>query len=69
MELTKSHADVAVRRGRRCRGASTSERIVDGCKVLSFRLARRRPFDPAELTAASRARGSSAIEALDGLLN
>ncbi len=23
-------------------------RIVDGCKVLSFRLARRRPFDPSE---------------------
>ena len=40
--------------GAEAAGAFT--RIVDGCKVLSFRLARRRAFDPqdtlAEITAA-----------------
>ena len=28
--------------------AAATDAIVDGCKTLSFRLARRRPFDPAE---------------------
>jgi hypothetical protein len=44
-------------------------RVVDGCKVLSFKLARRRPFDPepavAELAAAWD-EGQAALDALVG---
>jgi hypothetical protein len=40
-------------------------RIVDGCKVLSFRLARRRPFDPAPVIADLAAAWDEAMRLLD----
>jgi hypothetical protein len=39
--------------------------IVDGCKVLSFRLARRRPFDPAPVIADLAAAWDEAMRLLD----
>ncbi len=38
--------------------------LVDGCKALSFRLARRRPFEPAELVGAMAQAWTRGIEAL-----
>lgn len=43
-------------------------RVVEGCKVLSFRLARRRAFDPAERVAGLAAAWAEAIDALDRVL-
>ena len=40
-------------------------RIVDGCKVLGFKLARRRPFDPTEAMDALGAAWTEAMESLD----
>ena len=40
-------------------------RIVDGCKVLGFKLARRRPFDPTEAMDALSAAWAEAMESLD----
>lgn len=40
-------------------------RIVDGCKVLGFKLARRRPFDPSEAMDALGAAWTEAMESLD----
>jgi hypothetical protein len=40
-------------------------RIVDGCKVLGFKLARRRPFDPTEAMDALSAAWTEAMESLD----
>ena len=40
-------------------------RIVDGCKVLSFRLARRRPFDPAPVIGDLAAAWDEAMRLLD----
>jgi hypothetical protein len=50
-------------------GAATAAtgRIVDGCKVLSFRLARRRAFDPEPLVADLAAAWDDAQAALDDL--
>lgn len=45
--------------------AEALERIVAGCKVLSFRLARRRAFDPAEALAGMAAAWQDAMLALD----
>lgn len=42
--------------------------IVEGCKALSFRLARRRAFDPHETIAALAAAWDDAQGALDGIL-
>jgi uncharacterized protein DUF1839 len=42
--------------------------IVDGCKALSFRLARRRPFDPAQLLAGMADGWARAMDALDARL-
>jgi Domain of unknown function (DUF1839) len=44
------------------------ERIVEGCKALSFRLARRRAFEPAETIDALAAAWLAAQERLDALL-
>ena len=41
------------------------QRIVDGCKVLSFRLARRRPFDPQETLSALAAAWDEGMGRLD----
>jgi hypothetical protein len=43
-------------------------RIVEGCKALSFRLARRRPFEPAGTVAALAAAWEEAHERIDVLL-
>jgi hypothetical protein len=43
-------------------------RIVEGCKVLGFKLARRRPFDPTEAMGALSAAWAEAMESLDGAL-
>jgi Domain of unknown function (DUF1839) len=42
------------------------ERIVGGCKLLSFKLARRRPFDPEPAVAELAAAWQEAVEQLDG---
>jgi Domain of unknown function (DUF1839) len=47
--------------------AATLEQVVDGCKTLSFRLARRRPFDPEPLIAALADGWSRGIGDLAGL--
>ncbi len=44
------------------------ERIVDGCKILSFKLARRRAFDPEPAIAALAQAWDEAFAALDGAL-
>jgi hypothetical protein len=46
--------------------AKPMEEIVDGCKALSFRLARRREFDPQPLLGSLAAAWTRAIEALHG---
>lgn len=43
-------------------------RIVDGCKVLGFKLARRRAFDPTEAMDALSAAWAEAMESLDAAL-
>ncbi|HXB66350.1 MAG TPA: DUF1839 family protein [Solirubrobacteraceae bacterium] len=43
-------------------------RIVEGCKALSFKLARRRAFDPAPALAAAAAAWDEAMGLLDGAL-
>ncbi|MGI8623152.1 MAG: DUF1839 family protein [Solirubrobacteraceae bacterium] len=45
--------------------AAACERIVEGCKVLSFRLARRRAFDPQPALAGLAAAWEDAMAALD----
>jgi hypothetical protein len=50
-ELLGSHAEWLLGDGAADAGAAMAE-IVDGCKVLSFRLARRKPFDPEPITSA-----------------
>jgi hypothetical protein len=63
-ELLASHVDWLF--GPRGAAASAAMgRIVDGCKVLGFKLARRRPFDPSEAMAALGAAWTEAIEGLD----
>ena len=62
-ELLGSHVDWLLGE----RGAQASEamrRIVDGCKVMGFKLARRRPFDPSEAMAALGAAWAEAMESL-----
>jgi len=48
--------------------AAAFGRVVEGCKVLSFRLARRRAFDPAERVAGLAAAWAEGIDALDRVL-
>ncbi len=42
--------------------------IVEGCKVLSFRLARRRPFDPEPAVAALATAWDEAVASLDDVV-
>lgn len=44
------------------------QRIVEGCKILSFRLARRRAFDPGETLSTLAAAWQEAMSELDGAL-
>ncbi len=44
--------------------AAAMRRIVDGCKVISFRLARRRPFDPEPVVASLAQAWDEGMEAL-----
>ena len=48
--------------------AAAFGRVVEGCKVLSFRLARRRAFEPAERVAAVAAAWAEGMDALDRAL-
>ena len=48
--------------------AEALQRVVDGCKVLSFRLARRRAFDPGPIVADLAAGWDDAMHALDAAL-
>lgn len=48
--------------------AAAMGRIVDGCKVLSFKLARRRAFDPEPAIAELAAAWDETFAALDGAL-
>jgi len=66
-EIAASHVDWLLG----AEGATASAafgRIVEGCKILSFRLARRRAFDPAERVAGLAAAWTEAIDALDRVL-
>jgi hypothetical protein len=45
------------------------ERVVDGCKTLSFKLARRRMFDPEPAVAAAAAAWQEAQERLDAIVD
>jgi Domain of unknown function (DUF1839) len=47
------------------RATAAMSRIVDGCKVLGFKLARRRAFDPTEAMDALSAAWAEAMETLD----
>jgi hypothetical protein len=63
-ELLASHAEWLLGE----RGAPATEamaRIVEGCKVLGFKLARRRPFDPTDAMAALSQAWTEALGALD----
>jgi hypothetical protein len=46
--------------------AQALQRIVEGCKILSFRLARRRPFEPEAALSALASAWDEAMELLDG---
>jgi len=48
--------------------ADSIERIVDSCKALSFRLARRREFDPSELLGAMAESWECAMTSLDRMV-
>ncbi len=48
--------------------AAAFEQIVDGCKVLSFRLARRRPFDPEPALTGMAAAWTAGMEGLERAL-
>lgn len=48
--------------------AAAFDRVIEGCKTLSFKLARRRMFDPAPAIAAVAAAWQEAQERLDALL-
>ena len=66
-ELLGSHVDWVL--GSHGSGASAAmSRIVDTCKVLGFKLARRRPFDPAEMMQSLSAAWTEALGSLDDAL-
>lgn len=67
-EIAASHIDWLLGE----EGATASAafgRIAEGCKVLSFRIARRRAFDPAERVVALAAAWAEAMDALDRVLD
>jgi hypothetical protein len=62
-ELAAAHVEWLL--GERAAPAVAAFRhIVDGCKLLSFKLARRRPFDPAPIAAELAAAWDAAMETL-----
>jgi hypothetical protein len=63
-ELLASHADWLLGEDGSTASAAMA-RIVDGCKVLGFKLARRRPFDPTEAMRALSEAWTEALGALD----
>ena len=67
-EISASHVDWLLGAD----GAEATEaltRIVDGCKVLSLKLARRRPFDPEPLIADLAAAWEDAMTSLDAAVD
>ena len=66
-ELAAAHGRVAARAGGRRRLRGDAE-IVEGCKSLSFRLARRRAFDPEQTVSALASAWEQAMERLDHAL-
>jgi hypothetical protein len=64
-ELLASHVDWLLGDAGAPASAAMS-RIVEGCKVLGFKLARRRPFDPTDAMNDLSAAWTEAIDALDG---
>ncbi len=66
-EAAASHVDWLTGAAGATAGAAL-ERIVDGCKVLSFRLARRRPFEPEPAVEALAAAWDEAVAQLDELI-
>ena len=66
-ELLGSHVDWVL--GSQGSNASAAmSRIVDACKVLGFKLARRRPFDPTEMMESLSAAWTEALGSLDEAL-
>jgi hypothetical protein len=63
-ELLASHVDWLLETDDSAPTAAMA-RIVDGCKVLGFKLARRRPFDPTEAMRALSEAWTEAIGSLD----
>ena len=63
-ELLASHVDWLLE-SEGSRATAAMARIVDGCKLLGFKLARRRPFDPTEAMQALGAAWTEAIGSLD----
>jgi hypothetical protein len=63
-EILRDHATWLFAGGEAEEAIAAATAIVDGCKALSFRMARRRPFDPAERIAAL---AEAWERALDGL--
>jgi hypothetical protein len=67
-ELAASHSEWLL--GERAKPAAQAMlEIVDGCKALSFRLARRRPFEPAPLVATMADGWTRAMDALSARLD
>ena len=70
-ELLSAEVRVAVRRGRRRSrrdAVAAMGEIVDGCKLLSLKLARRRAFDPAPVIDSLAAAWERATGGLDAAL-
>ena len=63
-ELLASHAEWLLGE-RGAPAAAAMGRIVEGCKVLGFKLARRRPFDPTDAMIALSEAWTEALGALD----
>jgi len=66
-ELLGSHVDWALGDAG-ARASQAMARIVEGCKVLGFKLARRRPFDPSEAMHALSAAWAEAMGSLDDVV-
>ena len=67
-EVAASHVAWLLGEGDGAAACEALGRIVDGCKVLSFRLARRRAFDPQETLAALAAAWAQAMARRDDAL-
>ena len=63
-ELLASHVDWVLG-GKGARASEAMSRIVETCKLLGFKLARRKPFDPTEMMQSLRASWTEALGLLD----